>query len=258
MTTCSMSVNLEQTDGKEGTDGEMIEPPPPQPGKTKDPNCATAVAAPSLSISRRVKFPISLDFKMHSTEQRWDRLPGRPLVGQPQTTSIPDTLAIVLGSTVYPEVICSAGVLVEAPSLLSEPHKTCDFPHHLNLDEHCCRRDRQGYNIGDHANAPGHSGANLPYAVGAQVTLVPHHVRRRLGCGIVAVTRRSRRRLPLGKQAQSGRIRRKHYVHFSGPHSGGRGKYEFRSQLSAHLPGLCGYPRGSSPCPQCFACAFPR
>lgn len=52
-----MSVNLEQTDGKEGIDGEVMGPPP-QPAKPKDDNCATAVAAPSFSSSRRVKFPI--------------------------------------------------------------------------------------------------------------------------------------------------------------------------------------------------------
>jgi hypothetical protein len=56
-----MSVNLEQTDGKEGIDGEVMGPLP-QPAKPKDDNCATAVAAPSFSSSRRVKFPISLDF----------------------------------------------------------------------------------------------------------------------------------------------------------------------------------------------------
>ena len=33
--------------------------PPPQPAKPKDDNCATAVAAPSFSSSRRVKFPIA-------------------------------------------------------------------------------------------------------------------------------------------------------------------------------------------------------
>src|SRR4029077_4990217 len=58
MTTCSMSVNLEQTDGKEGIDGEVMGPLP-QPAKPKDDNCATAVAAPSFSSSRRVKFPIA-------------------------------------------------------------------------------------------------------------------------------------------------------------------------------------------------------
>ena len=33
--------------------------PPPQPAKPKDDNCATAVAAPSFSSSRRVKFPMA-------------------------------------------------------------------------------------------------------------------------------------------------------------------------------------------------------
>ena len=72
-----MSLNLEQADGTEGTDGEVIEPPP-QPGKPKDANSATAVAAPSFSSSRRVKFPIGPEFWMRSVEQRWDdRLPSR-------------------------------------------------------------------------------------------------------------------------------------------------------------------------------------
>jgi len=53
-----MSVNLEQTDGKEGIDGEVMGPLP-QPAKPKDDNCATAVAVPSFSSSRRVKFPIA-------------------------------------------------------------------------------------------------------------------------------------------------------------------------------------------------------
>src|SRR6202035_5784258 len=58
MITCSMSGNLEQTDEKEGIDGEVMGPPP-QPAKPNDDNCATAVAAPSFSSSRRVKFPIA-------------------------------------------------------------------------------------------------------------------------------------------------------------------------------------------------------
>jgi len=53
-----MSVNLAQTDGTEGIDGEVMGPLP-QPAKPKDDNCATAVAAPSFSSSRRVKFPIA-------------------------------------------------------------------------------------------------------------------------------------------------------------------------------------------------------
>src|ERR1700730_18427738 len=61
MITCSMSVNLERADGKEGIDGEVMEPP--QPTKPKDDNCAKAVAAPSFSSSRRVKFPIGLNLR---------------------------------------------------------------------------------------------------------------------------------------------------------------------------------------------------
>ncbi len=57
-----MSVNLEQADGKEGIDGEVTEPPP-QPAIPKDDNGAKAVAAPSFSSSRRVKFPISLSLR---------------------------------------------------------------------------------------------------------------------------------------------------------------------------------------------------
>src|ERR1700730_10415748 len=59
MTTCSMSVSLEQADGTEGTGGDVREPPP-QPCKPKDASSATVVAAPSFSSSRRVKFCMAL------------------------------------------------------------------------------------------------------------------------------------------------------------------------------------------------------
>src|SRR6266576_187741 len=52
MTTCSMSVNLEQTDGA-GT-GEVS--PPPHPGRTAAAISAAAVAEPILNNSRRVTF----------------------------------------------------------------------------------------------------------------------------------------------------------------------------------------------------------
>ena len=55
-----MSVKLEQTDGREGVDEEVMEPPP-QPAKPRDDNCTKAVAAPSFSSSRRVRLPISVE-----------------------------------------------------------------------------------------------------------------------------------------------------------------------------------------------------
>src|SRR2546430_12015368 len=52
ITTCSMSVNLEQTDGA-GT-GEVS--PPPHPGRSAAAISVAAIAAPILSNSRRVTF----------------------------------------------------------------------------------------------------------------------------------------------------------------------------------------------------------
>src|SRR6266481_10088506 len=57
MTTCSMSVNLEQTDGA-GT-GELS--PPPHPGRSAAAISAVAVAAPILNSSRRVTFLDSME-----------------------------------------------------------------------------------------------------------------------------------------------------------------------------------------------------
>ena len=76
MTTCSISVSLEHEGGKEGTDGEVIEPPP-QPDKTKGPNCATAVAAPNFSSSLRVKCRINLTFGCALLTKGRTRPPGK-------------------------------------------------------------------------------------------------------------------------------------------------------------------------------------
>ena len=67
-----MSLNLEQTDGTEGTDGEA----PPQPCKPKDASSATAVADPSFSSSRRVTLCINPKLLMRFPEQRSDRVRG--------------------------------------------------------------------------------------------------------------------------------------------------------------------------------------
>src|SRR6266850_1369376 len=72
ITTCSMSVILEQV---AGTGGGLTEPPP-HPCKPKDASSATAVVAPSFSSSRRVKLCIGPRSWMRSTEQWWEGLPG--------------------------------------------------------------------------------------------------------------------------------------------------------------------------------------
>src|ERR1700676_1518310 len=64
-----MSLNLEQTDGTEGTDLA-----PPQPCKPKDPSSPIAVADPSFSSSRRVTLCINPRVLMRFPEQRSDRL----------------------------------------------------------------------------------------------------------------------------------------------------------------------------------------
>src|SRR5216684_3168691 len=60
MTTCSMSVNLEQTD----VPGEV--PPPPHPGRSTAASSVAAVAAPIFNNSRRVTFLEGMGSSIHS------------------------------------------------------------------------------------------------------------------------------------------------------------------------------------------------
>src|SRR5579872_5288818 len=91
-----------------------------------------------------------------------------------------------------------------------------------------------------YANASGHRAAVPVDPMGAQAAVVSHHVRNRLGRGLVAAAGRSGRGLSQrpGKAARDSRT--KHYVYVSRTHSGSRGQHAVRATLLLHLSRLSG------------------
>src|SRR5882672_11370463 len=93
MTTCSMSVNLEQTDGP----GEV--PPPPHPGRSTAASSAAAVVAPIFNNSRRVTFVEGTGSFILILSLRWIREADPPQGNSP----------------------CQAGPVIESSPLQERP-----------------------------------------------------------------------------------------------------------------------------------------
>src|SRR5271169_7032796 len=94
-----------------------------------------------------------------------------------------------------------------------------------------------------YANASRHRAAVSFDPVGAQAALVPHHVRNRLGRGIVAAPGGPGRRLSQWSGETTGHPRTEHYVYVSRTHSGSRGQHAIRAAILLHLQRLSGDPQ---------------